>query len=78
MEDTMLTTIDNPYNPFTQWEQWYTYDMTSGYNTCGMLGGLVKDNNEFNDGTAQLVMNDIVRYSPFNHILVTKENFHSP
>ena len=32
-----LTTIDNPYNPFTQLESWFLYDVEKGYNTCGYL-----------------------------------------
>lgn len=32
-----LTTVDNPYNPFTQFDDWYDYDMMKGYNTCGLI-----------------------------------------
>ena len=34
---SMLTTIDNPYNPYTHWDEWFAYDMSHGYNTCGYL-----------------------------------------
>lgn len=37
MSDVMLTTIDNPYNPFTDFDDWYAYDTAMGYNTCGYL-----------------------------------------
>ena len=37
MADAMLTTIDNPYDPFTEWDQWFTYDVQKGYNSCGLL-----------------------------------------
>ncbi len=33
----MLTTFDNPYNPFTQWDEWYFWDMSNGYHTPGLL-----------------------------------------
>lgn len=33
----MLTTIDNPYDPFDQFDQWFSYDLSKGYNTCGLL-----------------------------------------
>lgn len=33
----LLTTIDNPYNPFTDFKQWFVYDVMCGYNTCGKI-----------------------------------------
>ncbi len=32
-----ITTIDNPYCPWTQFKQWYAYDLQQGYNTLGWL-----------------------------------------
>ena len=32
-----ITTTDNPYNPKTQFDSWYAFDMQMGYNTCGYL-----------------------------------------
>lgn len=36
-DEHMLTTIDNPYNPFTHYEDWYAFDRDAGYNTPGLL-----------------------------------------
>lgn len=33
----MLTTIDNPYDPFTQFDQWHDYDEQMGYCTTEYL-----------------------------------------
>ncbi len=33
----LLTTIDNPFSPFTNWIKWLTYDKDAGYNTCEYL-----------------------------------------
>lgn len=33
----MLTTYDNPYDPFTEWDDWYRWDRSAGYNTTGLL-----------------------------------------
>lgn len=33
----MLTTDDNPFDPFTQYDEWYAYDAYLGYNTPGLL-----------------------------------------
>lgn len=37
-----VTTIDNPYDYFTQFRQWYLYDVEKGYNTCERLSKLAK------------------------------------
>lgn len=42
MEKYMITTSDNPFNPFTQWDDWYFYDLSQGYNTCERLARLSK------------------------------------
>ena len=36
-KEVMLTTIDNPYSPFEDFDSWYEYDTSMGYNTCGYL-----------------------------------------
>lgn len=33
----MLTTLDNPYNPFSQFEEWLAFDILKGHNTCELL-----------------------------------------
>ena len=40
-KDYLLTTIDNPYNPWTNWDQWYDYDQRMGYCTCSYLARIM-------------------------------------
>lgn len=35
--DIMLTTYDNPFNPFTEFEAWWKYDHLMYHNTCEHL-----------------------------------------
>lgn len=42
----MLTTIDNPFDPFTQWDEWYAWDQTSGYHTPGLLDRIARVSDE--------------------------------
>ena len=35
--EIMLTTVDNPFNPFTEYDEWYAYDQRMGYNTPAFL-----------------------------------------
>lgn len=39
----MLTTIDNPFNPFTEFDNWFQYDVRQGYNTCSKIARLCSD-----------------------------------
>ena len=34
---SMLSTIDNPYNPFTQFDDWFAYDTRKKYYTLSFL-----------------------------------------
>lgn len=45
MPDTkhhMLSTIDNPYSPLTQWDRWYNWDVAAGYHTASFLARVVR------------------------------------
>ena len=46
---TMLTTIDNPYNPFTQWDEWYAFDEQKGYCTCEYLARVARTGTNLSD-----------------------------
>nr|DAS59996.1 MAG TPA: hypothetical protein [Caudoviricetes sp.] len=36
----MLSTVDNPYDPRTSWDEWFAFDTARGYGTCGLLARL--------------------------------------
>lgn len=38
----MLTTVDNPYDPFEQFTSWLLFDNEKGYNTCGKLARIAQ------------------------------------
>lgn len=42
----MLTTFDNPYNPFVDFVSWYMFDCENGYNTSSHLARIVNLDNE--------------------------------
>lgn len=45
----VLTTVDNPYDPVTQYSEWYKYDTSRGYNTCGLLARISKTSDTMSD-----------------------------
>lgn len=66
----MLTTVDNPYNPFTQWDLWYNFDKNQGYDSCGYLDRVSSTSDGFSEVENQRELNRaidwIVNNDPFN------------
>lgn len=49
MAQSMLTTIDNPFNPFTQFDEWMAFDTDKGYHTCAYLARIAKSSDEISE-----------------------------
>jgi hypothetical protein len=60
MEETLLTTIDNPYNPFTQWDEWYAFDTSKGYNTCAYLARVTITSDELSSADEDLAIQSAI------------------
>ena len=63
MEDTtvyMLSTIDNPYSPFTQFDEWKAFDESKGYYTCEYLARIAKTSSELPDDLADKAVDDAI------------------
>lgn len=48
-DDVMLTTIDNPWNPFTHFDEWLAYDHEMGYDTVCYLDRVANASEELSD-----------------------------
>lgn len=66
MAKCALTTIDNPYNPFEQFDAWYMYDMDKGYSTCSYLDRVARTSNQLsdeeNEKEIERAIDEIIRY----------------
>ncbi len=65
-----LTTIDNPYDPYEQFERWYQYDIDHGYNSSGLLMRLAETSSQFTDNEnayeIEKAIDKIVANDPLN------------
>ena len=78
MAQSMLTTTDNPFDPFTQFEEWRQYDEREGYNTCALLGRVANVSVALSpaeyDTEIENAIDAIVKANPLGiHVKKTKE-----
>lgn len=50
----MLTTIDNPYSPFTQYDEWDSFDQSHGYYSSALLARVTRTSEEMSDADQDL------------------------
>lgn len=46
---SMLTTVDNPHDPFDDFDAWYQFDTAAGYNTSGLLARIAMTSDELSE-----------------------------
>ena len=69
-KDCMLTTFDNPYNPFDDFTLWMLYDKENGYNTCERLARIARLSDDMSqdeiDAETERAMDEIIFYDFLN------------
>lgn len=50
----MISTQDNPFNPFTQFKEWLSFDTAAGYHSLEYLARLTYSSEELSDADQQL------------------------
>jgi hypothetical protein len=56
----MLTTVDNPFDPFTQYDEWHTYDAQLGYHTPSLLARVVKSSDDLSEADQALAIEQAI------------------
>lgn len=66
MPEVYLTTFDNPYDPFADFDHWYLYDVVKGYNSCSLLGRIARTSDSLSDEEnkkeIERVIDEIIKY----------------
>lgn len=60
MAESMLTTEDNPFDPFTQFDEWYNFDEASGYHTTAYLARIVKTSSALSEVDQSLAIEQAI------------------
>lgn len=76
--DCALTTFDNPFDPFTQFDSWFLFDTEKGYYSCSRLARVAKlsddmSEQETNDEIERAI-DEIVKYDFMNVYKKVKRN----
>ena len=68
--DVMLTTYDNPFNPFEQFSSWFLFDVEKGYNTCERLARVANIPEGLSEKETEVATNkaidDMIKYDFLN------------
>lgn len=66
-----LTTKDNPFDPFTQFNEWYNFDIDKGYNSCAYLDRIAHTSDRLSDEEnareIERAIDEIIKYDFMNN-----------
>ena len=70
MQKCMLTTFDNPFDPFDDFVNWFLYDNEKGYGTCAYLARIAMTSDrltdEENEREIERAIDEIISYDFMN------------
>ena len=74
-----ITTFDNPFSPFTQFDEWYTYDTRYGYDTLGLLSRMAMSSSQLSEADQKRIYEDsmiqLVRLFPDVYKIVIEKDY---
>ena len=56
----MLTTSDNPFNPFKEFDLWFAFDSLNNYNSCSYLARIAKTSDDLSEIDNELAIEQAV------------------
>lgn len=66
MSECMLTTNDNPFDPFEDFTSWFLFDVEKGYNTCSYLARIANLTDDLSQQEAnqevERAIDEIIKY----------------
>jgi hypothetical protein len=73
----MLTTFDNPFDPFEDFHSWFYFDISKGYYSCSYLARIADIREDMTqkerDEEIERAIDEIILYDPFNRYKKVKQ-----
>lgn len=70
MKACMLSTVDNPYNPFDDFDDWLRFDIDKGYNSCSYLDRIARTSDQLSEQEnykeIERAIDEIIKYDFMN------------
>lgn len=67
MREVYLTTADNPFDPRDEFDDWFNFDTTNGYNTCSYLARIAHPSNNLSpiayNEEVERAIDEIIKYN---------------
>ena len=60
MIESMLTTVDNPHDPFDDFDAWYAFDARAGYHTPSFLARITVTSHELSPADESLAIEQAI------------------
>ena len=54
MNDVMITTFDNPFDPFEQFDSWFAFDVEKGYYSCSKIARIAQLTDDMSEVEMQI------------------------
>ena len=68
MDECAITTVDNPFDPFDQFDDWFRFDQDKGYNSCSYLARVAHTSDsltdEENEAEIERAIDEIIFFNP--------------
>ena len=78
MNDCKLTTFDNPFDPFEQFDSWFAFDVEKGYNSCSKVARIAQLTDDMSSVERQneieRAIDEIIKYDFLNIFMKVYRN----
>lgn len=83
MLQTMLTTVDNPFDPFDDYDEWFAFDSRAGHHTPSFLARITVTSDELSEADQLFAIEQAIDEIVFENVnglyrKVTREIEDSP